>query len=77
MKYDIRNCENAIENLDLRHQVERHNLWPPLTEVVEEEESEINEIEDIQKKQESYLEDIHRLELCIQVCLLSLSIFLF
>ncbi len=65
MKFDIRNCENAIENLDTRSLVGRHNLWPPTEDL--EVEDETFEIADIRTKQESYLEAVRRLEFCIQV----------
>jgi hypothetical protein len=81
MKYEIHCCEAAIESLDLRAQISRHNLWSP-EEIDEKDEKEERKSEmkeamtEIQMKQENYLKDLERLQLCIQVrlsCLLSLS----
>jgi hypothetical protein len=80
MKYEIHSCEVAIENLDLRAEVIRHNLWAPLPDddnetMIEREnerriEKEMKERESLnkfEKIQESYLKDLERLQLCIQV----------
>jgi hypothetical protein len=81
MKYEIHSCESAIENLDTRSNLPRHNLWPPLSLGIEEsseaKEQEIlstnDPIESIQMKQDNYLHDLERLQLCIQVFFLAHS----
>jgi hypothetical protein len=77
MKYEIHSCESAIENLDTKANVSRHNLWPPALDLEEKNEANGEEIaanepiESIQTKQDLYLHDLERLQLCIQVFSLS------